>query len=161
MKKYKKFVHGDAWRAVRLTFIVIVWLVLCIVAIDDLEKPCSADELMTHIEQVEQVRDDFSNIANLNDATVVFEKEQSQLTFEGAYGSLIVYFDANGQYVSSQIIDNITFGVYVVLIIVLFTMAAFASLILQLLLYIPICLHMFTRFIKSKRNAKRKNIPNS
>jgi len=144
MEKYKDFMANRyyVWQFVIAVLITALVVMLLIYAS---KQQLPTDELGEYNEKLELLKQDFSNITKMENATIEVRKSDVVVEFNGVYSSFKSFFDTEGNYIRSETIDQrltSNFGLCFCMFCFSFIVAYVLTYVIKLVLYIPIGIDM-------------------
>lgn len=140
MKKYKQFME-NLFVIVQFSIAIIAALTVALFFVVSSGRPMTTVELEQHMENLESIKEDYLNATKIENAVIEVEADEVTVTLKGSYSNLKAYFDADGNYISSKIIDKLLYHNFAgcILMVFLTFIATYGfTCLLKVFLYMPI-----------------------
>lgn len=157
MKKYKDFLETKS-DIISIVMVVLFAIAMFFAINIEMKKPVDAKELEHQYSQLEMIKQDVSNIYQLENAEICIDDQGIDITLKGKYHNLNASFDENNNYINATVADsrigsNITDSIFA--IILAGVLGYIASFVVLVLLYIPVIIHGIFAWITKKRHLKK------
>ncbi len=122
-------------------------------------EPIGATEMGQHIENLELVKDDFSKVLDIDNASIKTTKKGTIATFKGKELSLIASFDNQGNYINCEIKDERFISSYITClgVLTISSLSAYGiAFYIHIVFKLPIYIHNIYSKCKNKKIKKEK-----
>lgn len=159
MKKYKDYLENkfEKWQVVITVLCALAMLIAIFV---EMSIPVDSKEIEGHYTRLETIRQDITNICEIENGSINIDSNGMTITLKGKYHNMMAYFDENKNYTNAIIEDNrLGSNIFLSIICVLFSgsIGFMLSYVILILLYIPVLVNALVLHIKRKHALRKTN----